>query len=198
MTKWSLGYNFSTHLCSRVCMSISYDMGWQKKIIHIMSSTYSALSGYGFVICLRTKNIMSMIIYSKICQTCQIAKVNNKKISMYGCLCIYECRLKSTVSDWALTLLKRCYNKYSVYFKHIVSNDNSTARSLLKRQTNGGWYTLFYNSANIFDWSWSSQKLHSKIYFCACIFISKEIDLLKSLCSPSKEKCDSTLNKIAN
>ena len=41
-------------------------------------------------------------------------------------------------SDGALTMLKRCYNEYRVFFKHIVSDDDSTMRSLLKHENNGG------------------------------------------------------------
>ena len=103
-----------------------------------MSSTYSCLSGHGFAIGLRTKKVVSMIIYSKICQTCKIAKARKKIIPLHDCPCNYEGSSKSMESDGALTMLKRCYNDFSVYFKHIVSDDDSTMRSLLKHQTNGG------------------------------------------------------------
>ena len=41
-------------------------------------------------------------------------------------------------SHGALTMLKKCYKKHSVYFEHIVSDDDSTMRSLLKHEKNGG------------------------------------------------------------
>ena len=67
-----------------------------------------------------------MIIYSKIFQTCQIAKASNKNMHLYDCLCNYEGGSNSMESDGTLIILKRCHNKYSVYVKHIVSDDNST------------------------------------------------------------------------
>ena len=65
-----LWFRIPTHLRPKIGISISYDMGWQKRTIHRMSSTYSSLSGHGFAIGLRTKKVVSMIVYSKICQTC--------------------------------------------------------------------------------------------------------------------------------
>ena len=133
-----LWFRIPTHLRPKIGISISYDMGWQKRTIHRMSSTYSSLSGHGFAIGLRTKKVVSMIVYSKICQTCQIAKASDKNIPTHDCPCNYEGSSKSMESDGALTMLKRCYKEHSVHFKHIVSDDDSTMRSLLKHANNGG------------------------------------------------------------
>ena len=57
---------------------------------------------------------------------------------MHDCPCNYEGSSKSMKADCALTMIKRCYKEHSVYFKHIVSDNDSTTRSLLKHEKNGG------------------------------------------------------------
>ena len=96
-------------------ISISYDMGWQKRTIHRMSSSYSSLSGHGFAIGLRTKKVVGMIVYCKKCQTCNNAKKLKKKIPFHDCPLNYEGTAKSMESDGALMLLKRCFREYGVF-----------------------------------------------------------------------------------
>ena len=69
-------FNLPINLRPSIGISISYDMGWQKRTIHRQSSSYSSLSGHGFEVGLRTKKIASMIVFAKHCQTCKIVKKN--------------------------------------------------------------------------------------------------------------------------
>ena len=46
--------------------SVSYDMGWQKA-----SKTYDSLSGQGLMIGYRTKRVVAVQNYSKVCNICQ-------------------------------------------------------------------------------------------------------------------------------
>jgi len=72
-------FNLPINLRPSIGISISYDMGWQKRTIHRQSSSYSSLSGHGFAVGLRTKKIVSMIVFAKHCQICKIAKKIKKK-----------------------------------------------------------------------------------------------------------------------
>ena len=67
-------FNLPVSLRHVVGIYVSYNIGWQKRTIHRQSSTYSSLSGHGFAIGLRTKKIVSKIVFGKTYQTCKIAK----------------------------------------------------------------------------------------------------------------------------
>ena len=61
---------------NKVKLTVTYDMGWQK-ISYGMR--YDSSSGHAFIIRERTKGIIGMVLYSKVCRKCDDAEKAEKK-----------------------------------------------------------------------------------------------------------------------
>ena len=61
-------------LIKKVALTVSYDMGWQKRST---GKLYDSLSGHGFIFGCKTGNIIGFRVKSKACSTCALANSLN-------------------------------------------------------------------------------------------------------------------------
>ena len=89
-------------------ISISFDMGWNKRS---SGSYYDSLSGHALAIGCLSNKILNMVVSSKICRQCSVARENGKEPLEHVCPQNYDGSSKAMEADAALTLYKDIYNK---------------------------------------------------------------------------------------
>ena len=114
-------------------IAVSYDMGWQK------SSTgrvYDSLSGHGYLIGCRTRNVIAMGVLKKKCSTCGVADRRGVEIPSHTCNVNHVDSSGSMEASLALNLTIDMYNKtkQKIYVREIVTDDDSTMRAHIKNK----------------------------------------------------------------
>ena len=109
-------------------ISISFDIGWNKLS---SGNRYDSLSGHALIIGCLCNKIVNVVISSKICRQCSVARENGEEPTEHVCPQIYE-------GSSALTLYKDIYNKSvkKIHLKVVVADDDSSIRALLKHRFN--------------------------------------------------------------
>ena len=114
-------------------LAVSYDMGWQKRST---GRRYDSMSGHGFMIGCRTGLIIGLDVRGKKCAKCHQANKKNLPVRDHKCPINYEGSSGAMESKVALSLTEQIFNNSNghLYVKHLVSDDDSTMRSLLTHQ----------------------------------------------------------------
>ena len=113
----------------------SYDMGWNKRST---GRVYDSLSGHAFLIGCRSGCVISFGVCAKKCAKCGRAKRFGIDPPEHDCTINHEGSSGSMEAKLALRLTEEIYRKKNgrVYLQKIVSDDDSTMRSLLRHQKN--------------------------------------------------------------
>ena len=116
-------------------ITISFDMGWNKRS---SGNRYDSLSGHALAIGCLSNKILNVVVSSKICRQCSIARKNGEEPPEHVCPQNYEGSSKAMEADAALTLYKGIYHKYDkkIHLKAVVADDDSSIRALLKHRCN--------------------------------------------------------------
>ena len=110
-------------------ITVSFDMGWQKKGT---GHTYDSNSGHAYYIGVRSGKVIEMIVYSKKCTTCDIAIAMGEE-PMEHDDCVRNYRTGSSKAMEASAALQLILNLHSrgIRIEFIVSDDDSTMRAHL-------------------------------------------------------------------
>ena len=116
---------------------VSYDMGWQKRST---GRIYDSISGHGFMIGTMTGKVVAVGVKCKKCTRCTIANKNNTTVRTHNCPVNHIGSSGSMEASMALELITNMSEKSNakVYIKGVVSDDDSTMRSLLQHKSNHG------------------------------------------------------------
>ena len=116
-------------------ISISFDIGWNKRS---SGNRYDSLSGHALIIGCLCNKILNVVVSSKICRQCSVARENGEEPTEHVCTQNYEGSSKAMEKDAALTLYKDIYNKSvkRIHLKVVVADDDSSIRALLKHRFN--------------------------------------------------------------
>ena len=111
-------------------VSVSYDMGWQRKGT---GHTYDSNSGHAYYIGVRCGKVLRYHVYSKKCHRCKILMdLGEDGVDHDDCPCNYLTgSSKAMEASAALELLLQLY-ALGVEIEFIVSDDDSTMRAHLK------------------------------------------------------------------
>jgi hypothetical protein len=116
-------------------LSVSYDMGWQKA-----SKTYDSLSGQGLMIGYRTKRVVAVQNYSKVCSICErhskaMAKLETPDVavSQHNCSRNHEGSSKGMEAKAALECVNRVWSmsETSAFIDVICIDDDASTRAYL-------------------------------------------------------------------
>ena len=118
----------------QIGLTILYDMGWNKRS---SGNRYDSISGHGFFVGSKTKKIICSRVASKKCKTCDLAEKRNETPGLHQCCKNHEGSSKSMEADSALKLLTDLHHNShgKVHLKFIVSDDDSSMKSLLRHNT---------------------------------------------------------------
>ena len=113
----------------------SYDMGWNKRST---GRVYDSLSGHAFFIGCRSGKVISFGVKAKKCAKCGRAKRLGINPPPHSCTINHEGSSGSMEAKLALELTKKLHiaKNERAYLKHMVSDDDSTMRSLLQHPCN--------------------------------------------------------------
>jgi len=116
-------------------ITVSFDMGWNKRS---SGNRYDSLSGHALAIGCLSNKILNVVVSSKICRLCSIARENGEEPPEHVCPQNYEGSSKAMEADAALTLYKDIYNKSGkrIHLQAVVADDDSSMRALLKHRCN--------------------------------------------------------------
>ena len=111
-------------------ISISFDMGWQKKGT---GHTYDSNSGHAYYIGVRSGKVVAMIVYSKKCTTCDIAlAMGEEPMDHEDCVRNYKTGSSKAMEATAALELIITLDGQGIGVEFIVSDDDSTMRAHLK------------------------------------------------------------------
>ena len=129
----------STHTLTEPSLAIiaSYDMGWSKRS---SGRHYDSMTGHGFLIGGLTKNVIAMGVMKKKCRICLKASREAKEPPVHSCQVNHFGSSGAMESSLALKLTNEIYeqSRGTVHLGSIVTDDDSTLRSQLQNQVNGG------------------------------------------------------------
>ena len=114
---------------SEVKLTISYDMGWNKRS---SGNKYDSMSGHGFVLGGRTKKILQHMVLSKQCSKCSIAAAMKRSAEEHECPKNHTGSSKSMECEAIFRMVKEAYYKHKYSISTIISDDDSTMKSNLK------------------------------------------------------------------
>ena len=117
-------------------ISVSYDMGWQKRAT---GRIYDSLSGHGFFVGCLSKNVVQYGLLKKKCSICN--RQNNLSLSSpHKCLVNWSGSSGAMEAALAFDFVIKIDEMFKglVYIKEIITDDDSTMRAHLKNITNGG------------------------------------------------------------
>ena len=108
-------------------------MGWNKRS---SGNRYDSHSGHALMIGCLSKKIVGAIVSSNMCRVCSLAEENGEEPSDHICPKNYDGSSKAMEADSALHLYKALFqnSKKQLFLKAIVTDDDSSMRSLLKHQ----------------------------------------------------------------
>ena len=114
----------------------SYDIDWQKIST---GNLFDSLSGHAFIIGARTGNIIGFRVKSKSCSKCKTANVFDQAPDDHECQINWERASGAMEAAVALEICIDLYDgDYAIFIKKIVSDDDSTLRSHLVHEEQGG------------------------------------------------------------
>ena len=118
-------------------ISVSYDMGWQKRAT---GRIYDSLSGHGFFVGCLSKNVVRYGLLKKKCSTCNRQNRLSIPSGEHKCLVNWSGSSGTMEAALAFDLVINIYKMFKglVYIKEIITDDDSTKRTHLKNIKNGG------------------------------------------------------------
>ena len=116
-----------------IAIIASYDMGWNQRAT---GRIYDSLSGHGFLIGCRSGKVIALGVRSKKCAKCTAANKRNTTVQPHFCTVNHEGPSGSMEAKMALDLTVDLHAKFNgrIHLGKIVSDDDSTMRSLLKHK----------------------------------------------------------------
>ena len=197
----------------RVGLTATMDGAWQKRS---SGSNYNSRTGHNFAIGGFSGMIIALVVFSKHCRMCEVAKKKNKEPKEHRCAQNFPME-KSSKSmegigsvEHCKAIFSRAGNKVRGYIRTIVTDDDSTTRANLRHSLkeeldakygDGGWQKTDHwprvdndpKKAFVKDNGlmplWAPAVLH---YLCD---ISHRVKVIGSMCydikqgkDPSKEK----------
>jgi len=127
-------------------LTVSYDMGWQKRASGVQ---YNSSSGHGFLVGAHSNRILGHVCYSKNCAKCSrewkkqectrdeatkdelAGELPNNK-DTHRCPRNFSGSSKSMEACGAIKLVTEIFDLYDAYVSIIIGDDDSTTRSNLK------------------------------------------------------------------
>ena len=125
----SSGVHDNYPLSSYAKISISCDMGWQKRS---SGRSYSSTSGYEFLIGMKTKKPIAVLIRSKFCRICSFAKSKNQIVRQHTCTVNHEGSSGSMESAALVEMTHELHYSKLCHLQYIVTDDDSTMKARLK------------------------------------------------------------------
>ena len=122
----------------RIGISVSFDMGWQKRST---GRLYDSISGHGYLIGCRTNNMIAMGVKKKKCSICnKVNKADNVPVKAHKCAINWTGASGAMESSLALDLISNISLNSSnrIYVKDMVYDDDSTMRKHCQTKENGG------------------------------------------------------------
>jgi hypothetical protein len=121
----------------KVGITASYDMGWSKRS---SGRHFDSMTGHGFLIGGRTKNVIAMGVMKKRCRICMRSSRCGVEPPVHSCVVNHFGSSGAMESTLALKLTKQIFedSKHRVYLEEIVTDDDSTLRSHLQNEHKGG------------------------------------------------------------
>ena len=123
--------------CTPIGLSVSYDMGWQKRS---SGKNYDSLSGHGFFVGCKNGRVISKGVLKKHCAYCKKFISRNLPVPPHECNINHDGSAGSMESMLCLQLLTHLHDstKGAVYVKNLVTDDDSTLRKWCSSNANGG------------------------------------------------------------
>ena len=120
-----------------VGLSISYDMGWQKRST---GRVFDSISGHAFMIGCRTGKVIKYDVRQTKCKKCEAQNKHGTSPVSHNCMINWEGGSGAMEAGTALDMTVEVYNSMEgrVFIETIVSDDDSTMRSHLQHESNGG------------------------------------------------------------
>ena len=120
-----------------IAITVSYDMGWQKRAT---GNIYDSLSGHGFYIGIHTQKIVDYGVMGKRCMKCDIAERNGDIVEKHICTANWTGSSGSMEAGLALKMANRIFDNTGgrVHVGAIISDDDTTMRSQLHNIRHGG------------------------------------------------------------
>ena len=117
-----------------VKLTVSFDMGWQKRS---SGNRYDSLSGHAFMIGARSRKILMCIVSSKMCATCLEGEDLQVNAKPHSCPRNYSGSSKAMEADAALEAYEELYemSQGTTTIGWIIADDDSSMRSLLRHPT---------------------------------------------------------------
>ena len=122
-------YKNKTMLPDDVKLTITYDMGWNKRS---SGNKYDSSSGHGFVLGGRTQKVINHRCLSKRCSTCKAAENRCVVAKDHECPKNHVGSSKSMEVEAIFRMVKEGYYNHRYTCAVIVSDDDSTMKSNLK------------------------------------------------------------------
>ena len=109
-------------------LTVSYDMGWQMRS---SGRKYASNSGHGFIVGGLTKQVIGMVVYSKLCRVCLEAEKKKVPPAEHDCQKNFEGSSKSMEASAILKLVTDAHKKRRFIVHVIISDDDSTMQAHL-------------------------------------------------------------------
>ena len=118
-------------------IAVSFDMGWQKRST---GRVYDSMSGHGFIIGCRTKNVVGFGLKKKKCSNCTSFNKHNLPIVAHKCSINWSGSSGAMEASLAQDLIRGIFENSGgrVFVEYVVSDDDSTMRAYCKAAENGG------------------------------------------------------------
>ena len=128
--KYHKGIRTGIDEVDNVLISISFDMGWQKKG---NGHTYDSNSGHAYFIGCRSGKVVRMLVYSKKCTKCDIAiAMGEEAMEHENCPRNYRTGSSKAMEASAAFDMVLQLHDLGIGIEYIISDDDSTMRAHLK------------------------------------------------------------------
>ena len=115
-------------------LTVSYDMGWQKRS---SGNRYDSLSGHAFMVGAESRKIIHCVVTSKMCATCLSAELKGTMAQEHLCPKNYTGSSKAMESDAAVESYYSLYRQSEgkIVLGRIIADDDSSMRAMLRHQS---------------------------------------------------------------
>ena len=119
---------------NKVKLTVTYDMGWQKRS---SDRRYDSSSGHAFIIGVRIKGIVGMVLYSKACLKCNAAENIVEKSEEHEGPKNSEGISKIMEGSAIMNMVEDAFYNLFFIIDVIVSDNGSTMQARLKHPSKG-------------------------------------------------------------
>ena len=130
-------YDKVKHTIGNIGLTVSYDMGWQKRA---GGRVYDSLSGHAYMIGCATGKVINMGVLCKKCSTCRTFNKQNREPPLHSCPINHENSSGSMESSLCVRLVNEVHDTFDelVRVEALVTDDDTTLRKHCRAEEEGG------------------------------------------------------------